>query len=104
MAATTKAELAQSLVDVIGLTGKDARELTDQFFELIKKSLTVGNEVKISGLGRFHLRDKNARPGRNPRTGEIIPVLPRRVVGFSCAQNLKIKVEQSVPVSRKEDL
>lgn len=92
----TKADLAQNLVDEMSLIkGKEAREIVDQFFEEIKKSLIQGMEVKLSGLGCFHLKDKNSRPGRNPKTGKSVLISKRRVVSFSCSQSLRVEVEKS---------
>lgn len=97
MSAITKADLAQHLVNEMkAMSGKDAREIVNQFFEEIKKSLSQGVEVKLSGVGRFHLRDKKSRPGRNPKTGEVVLVSKRRVVAFSCAQGLREEVEKSL--------
>jgi integration host factor subunit alpha len=63
------------------------------FFEEIRKALESGEQVKLSGFGNFDLRDKNERPGRNPKTGEDIPISARRVVTFRPGQKLKARVE-----------
>jgi integration host factor subunit alpha len=63
--------------------------MVELFFEEIKRSLEQGKPVKISGFGKFELRDKTSRPGRNPKTGEEIPITARRVVTFRASQNLK---------------
>lgn len=89
----TKADIVERLIDYIGLNRKDAKELVDLFFEEIKQSLERGEAVKISGFGNFELRDKNERPGRNPKTGEDIPVSARRVVTFKAGQKLKSRIE-----------
>jgi integration host factor subunit alpha len=80
--ALTKAEIAEALFNQLGLNKREARELVDLFFE-----------VKLSGFGNFDLRDKNQRPGRNPKTGEEIPISARRVVTFRPGQKLKARVE-----------
>ena len=79
MAALTKAEMAEALFDQLGLNKREARELVDLFFEEIRSALSSGEQVKLSGFGNFDLRDKNRRPGRNPKTGEEIPISARRV-------------------------
>lgn len=91
--ALTKADLVEKLVDEVGLGKRDAKDLVDEFFEEIKTALEAGNPVKLSGFGNFDLRDKKQRPGRNPKTGEEIPITARRVVTFKPGQKLKAKVE-----------
>jgi integration host factor subunit alpha len=93
MAALTKAEMAEALFDQLGLNKREARELVDLFFEEIRAALSTGEQVKLSGFGNFDLRDKNRRPGRNPKTGEEIPISARRVVTFRPGQKLKARVE-----------
>src|ERR1700744_5466265 len=93
MAALTKAEMAEALFDQLGLNKREARELGDLFFEEIRAALASGEQVKLSGFGNFDLRDKNRRPGRNPKTGEEIPISARRVVTFRPGQELKARVE-----------
>jgi integration host factor subunit alpha len=91
--ALTKAEMAESLFNELGLNKREARELVDIFFEDLRTSLSSGEQVKLSGFGNFDLRDKNTRPGRNPKTGEEIPITARRVVTFRPGQKLKARVE-----------
>ena len=91
--ALTKVDMAAGLFNEIGLNKKEARELVDLCFEELKASLAVGEPVKLSGFGNFDLRDKHERPGRNPKTGEKIPVSARRVVTFSPGNKLKARVE-----------
>jgi integration host factor subunit alpha len=90
----TKAELAESLYDQIGLNKREARELVELFFNEIVDSLIENEPVKLSGFGNFELRDKRERPGRNPKTGEEIPISARRVVTFRPSQKLKAKVSE----------
>jgi len=85
--------MAESLFNEIGLNKKEARELVDSFFEELISSLAVGEQVKLSGFGNFDLRDKIARPGRNPKTGEIVPITARRVVTFRPGQKLRTRVD-----------
>ena len=90
----TKAELADILVDkVSNVTKNDAKEIVELFFEEIRSTLARGEEIKISGFGNFQLRDKPQRPGRNPKTGEEVPITARRVVTFHDSQKLKGMVE-----------
>ena len=90
----TKAELADMLVDKDSSISKsDAKEIVEMFFEEISATLERGEEVKISGFGNFQLRDKPQRPGRNPKTGEEVPITARRVVTFHASQKLKAMVE-----------
>lgn len=90
----TKAELAELLFDKVGLNKREAKEAVESFFEEIRLALESGDMVKLSGFGNFQLRDKPQRPGRNPKTGEEIPICARRVVTFHASQKLKGMVEQ----------
>ncbi len=85
----TKAELADSLCAAVGLSKAEAKTLVDNFFDEIILALAEGNHVKISGFGNFELKDKRARPGRNPRTGKEVTISERRVVTFKQGQKLK---------------
>ncbi|MCY4295394.1 MAG: integration host factor subunit alpha [Gammaproteobacteria bacterium] len=89
----TKAELAEHLYEELGLNKREAKEIIEQFFEEIRVSLEANQPVKLSGFGNFELRDKEQRPGRNPKTGEEIPIAARRVVTFRPGQKLKASVE-----------
>ncbi len=91
--ALTKADMAKSLFNAIGLNKKEARELVDLFFEELEASLADGEQARLSGFGNFDLRDKKERPGRNPRTGEKIPVPARRVVTFRPGKKLQARVK-----------
>ncbi len=91
--ALTKAEMAERLFEELGVNKREAKELVEQFFEEIRVSLETNEQVKISGFGNFDLRDKKQRPGRNPKTGEEIPIKARRVVTFRPGQKLKARVE-----------
>ena len=90
--ALTKAELAEALFEELGLNKREAKEFVDLFFEEIRHHLEQGEAVKLSGFGNFELRDKNQRPGRNPKTGEEIPISARRVVTFRPGQKLRLRV------------
>ena len=91
--ALTKADMAERLFDEIGLNKREAKEMVEMFFEKIRGSLEDGEQVKLSGFGNFDLREKKQRPGRNPKTGEEIPISARRVVTFRPGQKLKARVE-----------
>ncbi len=93
----TKAELADMLFDRVGLNKREAKDIVDTFFEEIRDSLARGEAVKLSGFGNFQVRNKPPRPGRNPKTGETIPIAARRVVTFHASQKLKAAVESSLP-------
>ncbi len=87
--ALTKAHLADLLFEQIGLNKRESKDMVDAFFDLMMDSLVQGTDVKISGFGNFQIRTKAARPGRNPRTGELIPIEARRVATFHASSKLK---------------
>jgi len=91
--ALTKAEMAEHLFEELGLNKREAKDMVEMFFEEIRMSLENGRQVKLSGFGNFDLREKKQRPGRNPKTGEEIPISARRVVTFRPGQKLKARVE-----------
>ncbi len=91
----TKAELAELLFETVGLNKREAKDMVDTFFDEIRDALERGESVKLSGFGNFQLRDKPQRPGRNPKTGEEIPICARRVVTFHASQKLKSQIESS---------
>jgi integration host factor subunit alpha len=91
--ALTKAAMAEMLFNELGLNKREAKELVELFFEEVRDALVAGEDVKLSGFGNFTLRIKNERPGRNPKTGEEIPISARRVVTFRPGQKLKARVE-----------
>ncbi len=93
MSALTKADIAEMLYEELGLNKREAKEIVETFFEEIRRALENNEQVKLSGFGNFDLRDKNSRPGRNPKTGEEIPIAARRVVTFKPGQKLKSRVE-----------
>lgn len=95
--ALTKAEMSENLFEKLGISKRDAKDLVEIFFEEVRLSLENGEQVKLSGFGNFDLRDKNQRPGRNPKTGEDIPITARRVVTFRPGQKLKSRVERATP-------
>jgi integration host factor subunit alpha len=92
----TKIELSEAIFDHVGLNKREAKELIDAFFENIAHHLERDVDVKISGFGNFQLRNKTARPGRNPKTGQEIPISARRVVTFHASQKLKDAIDNKV--------
>ncbi|WP_261841810.1 integration host factor subunit alpha [Aliamphritea ceti] len=93
MSSLTKAEMAERLYEELGLNKREAKDIVEAFFEEIRSSLANNEQVKLSGFGNFDLRDKRQRPGRNPKTGEEVPISARRVVTFKPGQKLKDRVE-----------
>ncbi|MBT5230489.1 MAG: integration host factor subunit alpha [Methylococcales bacterium] len=94
--ALTKADMAEKLFEELGLNKREAKEMVEMFFEEVRFALEESEQVKLSGFGNFDLRDKNERPGRNPKTGEEIPISARRVVTFRPGQKLKARIESYV--------
>lgn len=91
--ALTKADMAEKLFQELGLNKREAKDFVEMFFEEIRNALEQGGQVKLSGFGNFNIRSKSQRPGRNPKTGEEIPITARRVVTFHPGQKLKARVE-----------
>jgi len=90
--ALTKADMAERLFDELGLNKREAKELVELFFEEIRAALENGRQVKLSGFGNFDLREKNERPGRNPKTGQKIKVPPKKLPFFKVGKELREKV------------
>ena len=97
--ALTKAQLADLLFEQIGLNKRESKDMIDAFFDLIVQSLVTGEDVKLSSFGNFQIRTKAPRPGRNPRTGELIPIEARRVVTFHASSKLKEQIQGEVKQS-----
>ena len=97
--ALTKAELAELLFEHIGLNKRESKDMIDAFFDLIAERLVEGEDVKISGFGNFQIRVKAPRPGRNPRTGELIPIEARRAVTFHASHKLKEQIQGEASVA-----
>ena len=91
----TKAQMSEMLFEQIGLNKREANEFIDAFFDTVTAQLVQGNDVKLSGFGSFEVYAKAARPGRNPKTGEPVPIAPRRVVTFKASAALKDKLMQN---------
>ena len=92
--ALTKADMVERLYDELGLNKREAKDLVEMFFDEVRVALAQGEEVKLSGFGNFQLRDKSERPGRNPKTGEVVPVSARRVVTFRAGQKFRQRIER----------
>ena len=95
--ALTKADIAEHLFTQLGMSKREAKDMVEAFFEEIRQALERGEQVKISGFGNFDLREKNQRPGRNPKPGEETPISARRVMTFRPGQKLKARVENVEP-------
>ncbi|MEY4752042.1 MAG: hypothetical protein RIQ60_4256 [Pseudomonadota bacterium] len=89
----TKAELAELLFERLGLNKRESKDMVESFFDFVHRSLVQGEDVKLSGFGNFQVRRKAPRPGRNPRTGEAIPIRARNVVTFHASHKLKAVVQ-----------
>jgi integration host factor subunit alpha len=94
----TKAELSDLLFERLGLNKRESKDMVEAFFEIIHNTLVAGNEVKISSFGNFSIRRKAPRPGRNPRTGEVVPIKARNVVTFHASHKLKASVQGQADV------
>ena len=97
----TKAELAELIFQQVGLNKREAKDIVESFFDEIRLALERGENVKLSGFGNLQCREKSQRPGRNPKTGEEMPISARRVVTFHASQKLKALVEASKPHSEE---
>jgi integration host factor subunit alpha len=93
----TKADLAELLFERLGLNKRESKDMVEAFFEIIHDTLVHGGDVKLSGYGNFNIRRKAPRPGRNPRTGESIPIKARNVVTFHASHKLKAVVQGDTP-------
>jgi integration host factor subunit alpha len=94
----TKAELAELLFDRLGLNKRESKDMVEAFFDIVHAALVQGHDVKLSGFGNFNIRRKAPRPGRNPRTGESIPIKARNVVTFHASHKLKGIVQGETPL------
>ena len=94
----TKAELSELLFERLGLNKRESKDMVEAFFELVHGNLVNGEDVKLSGFGNFNIRRKAPRPGRNPRTGEPIPIKARNVVTFHASHKLKAVVQGDTPL------
>ena len=95
MATITKIDITENLIEKYQLPKNEAKKVVENFFEEIRISLESGHDVKLSGFGNFELRNKASRPGRNPKTGDVVAVSARRVVTFKPGQKLRARVEKT---------
>ncbi|WP_282008388.1 integration host factor subunit alpha [Brevundimonas aveniformis] len=89
----TRADLSEALHEEIGLSRQECSGLVERVLDMIVETLERGETVKLSGFGVFQVRDKRARMGRNPKTGEPAAIVPRRVISFRASQLMKAKVD-----------
>ena len=97
----TKAELAELLFERLGLNKRESKDMVEAFFDIVHATLVAGQDVKLSGFGNFTIRRKASRPGRNPRTGEAIPIKARNVVTFHASHKLKGIVQGDIPPAQE---
>ena len=90
----TKADLVERVYENVGFSKKEAAEVVDDVFEIVKIHLSDGQKIKISGFGNFEVKEKEERTGRNPQTGQEIKIAPRRVLTFKPSQVLRTAVNQ----------
>ena len=95
-ATLTRADLSEALHEEVGLTRQDCASLVERTLELIAEALEGGEQVKLSGFGVFQVRDKRARQGRNPKTGEPAAIDPRRVISFRASQVMKARIDDAL--------
>ena len=92
----TKADLAELLFERLGLNKRESKDMVEAFFDIVHAALVTGDDIKLSGFGNFNIRRKAPRPGRNPRTGESIPIKARNVVTFHASHKLKGMVQGDI--------
>jgi integration host factor subunit alpha len=90
--AVTKADIIGSIIDQFGFTNNQSSEITETLIEIIKRTLASGEDVLVSGFGKFVVNEKAQRRGRNPATGDDMMLRPRRVVTFKCSGKLRRKI------------
>lgn len=93
--ALTRADITERLINKYKFSKSHAQSFVDNFFETISASLEMGEEVKLTGFGNFELKDKSARPGRNPKTGKEVTITPRRVTTFKAGQKLRNRIAEA---------
>jgi integration host factor subunit alpha len=97
----TKAELSELLFDNLGLNKRESKDMVEAFFDILHDALVSGQDIKLTGFGNFNIRRKAPRPGRNPRTGEAIPITARNVVTFHASHKLKSLVQGETPADEE---
>ena len=91
----TKADLIESIYDEVGFSKRESADIVETMFDIIKKTFENGENIKLSGFGSFNIRDKRARRGRNPQTGEEITITPRRVLTFKASKVFRDQLNSS---------
>ena len=91
----TRAQLAEAVYQEVGLSRNDSSQLVDEILEEISQALIKDDMVKLSSFGSFQVRSKGQRLGRNPKTGEEVPILPRKVLVFRASHVLKDKINRA---------
>ena len=102
-ATVTRAHLAEAVYREIGLSRNESADLVETVLREVSDSLARGESVKISSFGSFSVRQKGARVGRNPKTGQEVPILPRRVLVFRASNVLKSRINESMAVARRDE-
>jgi len=97
--ALTKADVVEKLYEDVGLSKREARDFVEDFFDVLSSTLAQGRSVKLSGFGNFDVRRKRERPGRNPKTGDAVPISARTVVTFHAGQKLKDRIVSAAAVA-----
>lgn len=97
----TRADLAETVYQTVGLSRTESADIVERVLDIISDSLVSGENVKLSSFGSFQVRSKNERIGRNPKTGEEVPILPRHVLVFKPSNVLKGKINKQVSRSKK---
>lgn len=98
----TRADLAEAVYRKVGLSRTESAELVEMVLDEVCNAIVRGETVKLSSFATFHVRDKNQRIGRNPKTGEEVPILPRRVMTFKASNVLKTKIIKGHTIARKK--
>ena len=101
-ATVTRAHLAEAVYQEIGLSRNESAELVETVLQEISDSLTRGESVKISSFGSFSVRQKGPRVGRNPKTGQEVPILPRKVLVFRASNVLKSRINETMAETRRD--
>ncbi|GLQ18232.1 integration host factor subunit alpha [Maritalea porphyrae] len=97
----TRADLSEAVYQQVGLSRAESSDLVERVLDLMSDALVAGESVKLSSFGSFLVRSKNERIGRNPKTGEEVPILPRRVLVFKPSNVLKAKINDKMLNAKK---
>jgi integration host factor subunit alpha len=97
----TRADLAEAVYEAVGLSRTESADLVERVLDIIGEALVEGENVKLSSFGSFQVRSKNERVGRNPKTGEEVPILPRQVLVFKPSNVLKSRINKTMVRAHK---